>query len=226
VNSGNDVDDTVCDATHCSLREAIDDANAAAGADVIQFVIGSGTQDVTVTTTLPVITESTTIDGTSQPGFGTTPGFPHEPLIRLRNGATAVHGLELTGGGDTVRGLQIWDFMGSGIHIDADAGDRVVGNYIGTDGTVDEGNFVGVRVESGGTHTIGGTVAADRNVISGNSNVGIFVTGGSATIQGNYVGNRVGGDRQRPRRRAPEHHCGQYHRRHRARRRQPDLRTQ
>ncbi len=39
VNSTDDVDDGTCDATHCSLREAINSANTTAGADIIGFAI-------------------------------------------------------------------------------------------------------------------------------------------------------------------------------------------
>src|SRR5687768_5418676 len=63
----------VCDATHCSLREAIIDANANAGADTISFSIGTGVQTISPTSPLPTITGQVTIDGTTQTGFTTAP---------------------------------------------------------------------------------------------------------------------------------------------------------
>src|SRR5262249_12250360 len=65
----------------------------------------------------------------------------------------------------------------------------VQGNRIGTDvtGTAALGNDTGVSV-SGSGNTIGGTVAAARNVISGNKNSGIVISVGSNLIQGNYIG--------------------------------------
>jgi CSLREA domain-containing protein len=45
VNSANDADDGTCNATHCSLREAINAANAAPGFNGVYFNIpGAGIQ--------------------------------------------------------------------------------------------------------------------------------------------------------------------------------------
>src|SRR5581483_3660295 len=94
-----------------SLRQAIIDANAASGACVIDFNIAdSGVQDIQLASALPDITNSVTIDGTSQPGYGGT------PLIEL-NGAGAgsgVSGLTLAGPNITVVGLDINGFSGDG----------------------------------------------------------------------------------------------------------------
>src|SRR4051794_1723796 len=52
-----------------SLRQAILNANAAGGANVIQFNLsGSGIRTIAPLTQLPDITNSVTIDGYSQPG--------------------------------------------------------------------------------------------------------------------------------------------------------------
>ena len=75
----------------------------------------------------------------------------------------------------------------------------VAGNYIGTDitGTVDLGNTgMGVRIATGTGNLIGGTTALARNIISGNDNAGVLVSGVSATgnlIQGNYIGTDESG---------------------------------
>src|SRR5438128_722268 len=81
-----------------SLRQAILDANAAAGADVINFNIGGGgVQTISPTSILPQITSPVTIDGTTQPGLAGS------PLIEL-NGASAgaFAGLNITAGNSTV----------------------------------------------------------------------------------------------------------------------------
>ena len=44
VNTTNDVDDATCNALHCSLREAINAANQAAGTDTIAFDIPGGAE--------------------------------------------------------------------------------------------------------------------------------------------------------------------------------------
>ena len=69
----------------------------------------------------------------------------------------------------------------------------VEGDYIGTDSTGSSavGNGIGVLVQNGATFTtIGGTTAAARNVISGNSDDGIVLTGSGTSqnqIEGCYI---------------------------------------
>src|SRR5262245_45619782 len=69
---------TTADSGAGSLRQAILDSNANAGADTIDFSIGSGPQTIAVLSALPAITESVAIDATTQPGYAGT------PLIVLR----------------------------------------------------------------------------------------------------------------------------------------------
>lgn len=70
----------------------------------------------------------------------------------------------------------------------------IAGNYIGTlpDGTTAAGNLNGILLSGGATNaTIGGTTAAARNVISGNSSTGIsLVDAGTSgnVVRGNYIG--------------------------------------
>ena len=53
---------------------AIQSANTTAGADIIDFnIAGSGVRTIALNGALPQITEQVTIDGTTQPGFATTP---------------------------------------------------------------------------------------------------------------------------------------------------------
>src|SRR5512135_798334 len=57
-----------------SLRQAILDANANAGADTITFNIpGSGPFLILPLSLLPPLTGDTTLDGTTQPGYAGTP---------------------------------------------------------------------------------------------------------------------------------------------------------
>jgi hypothetical protein len=66
----------------------------------------------------------------------------------------------------------------------------IQGNLLGTDptGMVDLGNVDGINVGTGLRALIGGTTAAQRNVISGSGDAGIQIGGDSATIVGNYIG--------------------------------------
>ena len=73
------------------------------------------------------------------------------------------------------------------------SGNVVAGNLIGPSGSggAGAGNTVGVYINGAPGNTIGGLVAADRNVISGNSSVGVYILGSAST--GNVVaGNLIG----------------------------------
>jgi CSLREA domain-containing protein len=81
----------------------------------------------------------------------------------------------------------------SGIHLDSGSTDTVVqGNLIGTDptGAAERANVVGVDIREGAEVQIGGTRPGQRNVISGNSEAGVYA--GSATgrvaVEGNLIG--------------------------------------
>ncbi len=74
---------------------------------------------------------------------------------------------------------------------------QILGNYIGTDasGATALPNASGVGIGDP-NNTIGGPTPAARNVISGNTNQGVFISGPSATgtiVQGNYIGTDVSG---------------------------------
>ena len=175
-----------------SVRQAILDANASAGADVISFAVaGAGVQTITLLSPLPAITGPTTIDGTTQPGFAGT------PLIELNGNGIVGNGLTVSGPDTTIRGLVINRFVGgwAGISITgASATNAVVqGNYIGTNaaGTAALPNSTGISIgnlSSGAL--IGGTAPGTGNLISGNASAGVVLQAGvlNATIQGNVIG--------------------------------------
>ena len=79
-------------------------------------------------------------------------------------------------------------------------GNRVVGNFIGTDlsGTIGRGNIRdGVLILEASQNIIGGLTVAERNVISGNKQSGIYLFGLGASrnqILGNFIGTTVGGN--------------------------------
>ncbi|MBC8356264.1 MAG: DUF4347 domain-containing protein, partial [Planctomycetes bacterium] len=74
-------------------------------------------------------------------------------------------------------------------------GNVVIGNYIGTNANanaaVANGNF-GLRISSGASgNTVGGLTAAERNIISGNTSEGVYITGlgtDNNVVVGNYIG--------------------------------------
>ncbi len=195
VNVTDDNSDGVCDATHCSLREAITAANASPGTDAISFNI-PGTAPFTILPllALPNITDPVIIDGNTQPGFSGT------PIISI-NGSNllTVDGLTVTGGGSTLRGLNIVLWGGEGIKLVGGGGNIIEGNFIGIDvtGTVAQANgHNGIYISGSPNNRIGGTTAAQRNIISGNTQNSISIDGTTSTgnqIIGNYIGTNAAG---------------------------------
>ena len=195
-----------------SLRQAILDANANLGLDVIAFNIpargrqpGPGPHTIQPTSPLPHITDPVIIDGYTQPGAApATDDTPATLLIELDGiNVIGLHwdsGLNIDhAGNSTVRGLVINRFGDVGIHIQDQGGNIIEGNYIGTDvtGTMNRGNFQGgVRIWDAPNNMIGGTTPEARNVISGNNGyaVGILLSGATANkVQGNFIGTDVTG---------------------------------
>lgn len=175
-----------------SLREALNGANATQGVDRITFQIsGSGVQTIRPTSPLPEATGPVTIDATTQPGFNGS------PVIELDGSTVGISssGLTISGGNSTVRGLVINRFLVSGITLKTAGGNRIEGNIIGLDpaGAVRRPNGNGITLDQSGSNIIGGTTAAQRNVISGNNSNGIsFGTVGNQ-IKGNYIGTNASG---------------------------------
>ena len=184
----------------CSLREAISNANANAdqtsgdcasgdpGLDIIVFKIpGAAPFTIVPATPLPLITDPLILDATSQTGFSGS------PIIELDGEISHGIGIEIAIGGSIVEGFVINRFD-SGVGVDSGAGNVIRGNWIGLDntGTVASPNGYGIGVAP--NTTIGGTSAGERNVISGNANIGVVLTD-YCTLQGNYIGtNAIGSD--------------------------------
>ncbi|MET0646520.1 MAG: Calx-beta domain-containing protein [Pyrinomonadaceae bacterium] len=190
----NPADNLCADASgNCTLRAAIQQANATAGADTINFQISTGAQTIAPAFALPVVVDSLTIDATTQPGYAGT------PLVTLSgaNAGSAADGLFINAGTMIVRGLVINGFRSAGVRIGG-AGGVLAGNYIGTDaaGVSAVGNGVGVLVSGDGV-LVGGASAAERNVISGNV-TGVVIFGSTAAVRGNYIGVAADGSTPLP----------------------------
>lgn len=175
---------TLNDAGSGSLRQAILDANSMSGADTIDFSI-AGTINLT-SAALPPITEAVTLDGTSAPGFATT------PVVEVN--ANGFAGLVFNAGSaqSSLLSLGIVNASGAGVSLNDDE-IVIAGNFIGLrlNGTTTGGNSGdGITIAATATsNTIGGTTQTSRNVISGNAGNGISVLGSTGNqIIGNYVG--------------------------------------
>jgi hypothetical protein len=87
-----------------------------------------------------------------------------------------------------------------GIYVDLAAETTILGNLIGIgpDGTTPRPNGTGIWVDSADDTDVGGRLPGSRNVISGNTNDGIYLTGtcacvGNSNIRGNYIGLNAAG---------------------------------
>lgn len=184
-----------------SLRQAITDANLVTGPHTINFAItGStgGIQTITLASTLPVILQPITIDGTSQPGFSANTlsvGAGNNAAIKIQlDGKNLTSGgevgLYLNSGGSTVQGLSIVNFP-YGIYANGD-NITIKGNYFGVnaDGSAQTNGLsgVGVDIPTFSSAIVGGNAASDQNIF-GNLTIGLLQIAGSS---GNFTGNRIG----------------------------------
>lgn len=191
-----------------SLREAITLANASGQPGTIEFDIpGTGLHVIQPDTLLPALAVQTLVDGLSQDGADCTT-WP--PTLRIEiSGANLTHfdayGLALDpgSGGSEIRGLVVRDVNvnnnSDGLYVASDA-NHIACNFIGTDvtGTAAAGNTTGIELRSASLNVIGtetgGSGQHERNLISGNANIGINIGhGDNNRISGNWIGTDVTG---------------------------------
>jgi hypothetical protein len=200
-----------------SLRDAIHQANAdieGPGVDTIDFNVPTSdpgfnaanhTWTIAPLSALPAIDRPVDINGDSQPGAqpNTLADGDNAVIAIELDGAgavSAVNGLAIDTSHSAVVGLAINRFV-VGIALEGDGDTTVSGDFVGTDpsGTRFRSNVVGIMV-NGSANSIGGTMLAARNVISGNTQTGIDLENssqfGPATgnlIQGNFIGTDATG---------------------------------
>jgi len=210
VNTTADDDDGSCDplpSGDCTLREAIDAAEAHTGIDTIAFDIPAtdpnygrntpGVWTIDIASTLALTGyHGEIVDGTTQAANYGSDTNPYGPEIEI-TGETLLPAVRCWGlvgtGAHTIKGLVI-RCPGTGLLIDG-ANNTIIGNYIGTDatgtaaplGSLGAGIFLRWDADN---NTIGGSTEADRNLISGHHS-GILLYGSTTTgnvIEGNYIG--------------------------------------
>lgn len=194
VNTTDDADDMTCDAVHCSLREALNAANATpATRDHVTFDItasltvpyGGATPRhiITPTSALPLITGPVFIDGFTEPDYAGA------AVIALNGDGLAADGLHFSAPeGSVVQGLMVYGFDGDGLVFDTGGGSFVLQNTIGTD--VDGAGSLantgdGIRILGVMSNTLGG------NTLAGNLGAGVLISGTGASgnlLQSNFVG--------------------------------------
>ncbi|HEV2329278.1 MAG TPA: M12 family metallopeptidase [Verrucomicrobiae bacterium] len=150
----------------------------------------------------PLVSNGMVIDGSTQPGFAGKPLIMVDGSQILPETYTSDTGLLVYSSSNQVRDISFSGFNWNGLTFTyADASNNVVsGCWIGVDstGTNPAPNaYQGILVTSGSGHnTFGGATASSRNVVSGNSQYGIYIGGtntGGNVIEGNYIGTDPSG---------------------------------
>ena len=163
-----------------SLQQALLDANALPGPDVVEFSVAGPL----IVTSLPTITETVTIDATTAPGYAGSPVFELQGFA-----AGDVNGLHFANGSvdSTVRGLSITNFDRSGILVEDEV--TISENRIGVriNGTADGNSLHGIQVVNSSPLIV-------DNLISGNLNDGIDISGVGQGIDSSAVAFFSGND--------------------------------
>ena len=205
----NNIGDDLCDTggtnaegdPECTLRAAIEEANASATVDTIRFIIptsesghSGGVWTIQPGSFLGFLTDPVTIDATTQPGFVSA------PVVELdgTSAAGATAGLSLRTDNSEIRGLSVHSFADDGIEIDGQTGfgdnNVIAGNWIGVDAAgaarpnVDAGIVLAIGAAG---NRIGGTGPLDRNVIASNGTAGVQLRE-ATTVNNEVVGNFIG----------------------------------
>lgn len=211
----------------CSLRAAIQEANALGGAHTIHFAIATGGPAIAAliapTAPLPAVRTPISIDGYTQPGSSVnTAAVGNNAVINVRidgkNIGVGASGLAFYPGSSNsaLRGVAITGFNAHGVLVlghPGPAGDSpknvtLAGNFIGTDGsgTGDDTNGLLANGMSGihirdyaHDNVVGGLTPADRNlIVASSSGAGISVDGVYNTqIRNNYIGTSRSGSSRR-----------------------------
>jgi CSLREA domain-containing protein len=181
----------------------------------------SGVCTISPTTNLPAITNWVFIDGYTQQPCPPSPTGPcsHPNTLSLNAGDDAAllivlngsnvlsdgRGLDLEQGSSrsTIRGLVINHWNTAGIYIKNSSQNTIAGNFIGTDAAganpAGAAGGAGVLIVSdcnadASENEIGGDFPKDRNLISGNGDVGINIGANNGecvtgtVVEGNYIG--------------------------------------
>jgi len=187
----------------CTLRAAIEEANAFGGGHLIEFSVGLFT--ITPSTPLPTITTNgVTIDATTAPGYNSaaTSVLDATPLVRLSGSAlsgTTADGLRVANAAVVrIKGLAIYDFPDNGIEAINSSNVEIDSNWIGVrhDESASGNGGSGVFLSNCDICTVGTKAAFSPtrivgrgNLISSNAEDGIFLQlGEDSLIAGNYIG--------------------------------------
>lgn len=168
----------------CTLRAALQEANALTGNQEIHFdIAGTAPHTIQPASALPAVSDPASIDGASEPDYTDRPVV----VIDGQN-TTGADGLTLTRS-SLVNALAIINFDGEGLLLRGTSGSTLQNNYIGVaaDGSAAGNGGNGLEVTENATSTLIGP----NNVISANALRGIFIGLSGEddnSVYGNYIG--------------------------------------
>jgi CSLREA domain-containing protein len=196
VNTTNDVDDGVCDATHCSLREAIDAANFSSDTSTINFMSGL-TGTITLTSALANLSTPMSINGPDASVI--TVSGNNAVRVFFVTSTVSISGLTIAngagGGGSGVLSTSGGNVTLTNIYFTANDGPGAGGalfnsatmTIIGCTFTLNTGNG-GAALSSNGTTTmINSTVSGNNSNISGP----VYATSGTLNIVNSTITNNT-----------------------------------
>ncbi|GAB5534718.1 MAG: hypothetical protein Rubg2KO_09670 [Rubricoccaceae bacterium] len=198
-----DHEDRRCDAVpdedeegdQCTLRAAIEEANAREKGTIFFGIEGDGPHVISPPSALPELSKPIEIDATTQPGYADAPVV----VLEGSSAGPETHGLAVGAGGDGSRiaGLAVVNFGGDGIHIDTG---QPVEVGLSAEGVTVEASWLGVGPggASGnggrGLYASGQKVEIRNNVISANrGEEGAYVLGFGSLVEDNYIGTDASG---------------------------------
>ncbi len=152
----------------------------------------------------PLVTDGTIIDGSTQPGFTTKPLVIVDGSLIIPEAYPPgqVTGLLIYAANCQVKNLSFQNCGWNGVTLDYPyaTNDTISGCWMGPDytGTNTAPNALqGILIYQGASsNIIGGTTALTRNVLSGNSQYGVWIGGTNTTgnvVLGNYIGTDASG---------------------------------
>ncbi|MBS1795313.1 MAG: right-handed parallel beta-helix repeat-containing protein [Acidobacteria bacterium] len=180
IGDGNCDVDEATPGSQCSLRAAIQEANARSDVFLISFDIpGTGVHTIVPLNPLPPINKKVYLNAETESDYAGS------PLIELKGGTAGVtNGFVVNAGGrgTTIRGFSINGFAGTGVVVGGNSV-RVEDSYVGLkpDGlTFDSRQAFGIRLNGVNDAVVGNTLDTDT-VISGND-VGVLIDHGNSNL--------------------------------------------
>ena len=150
----------------------------------------------------PIVANGMVIDGSTQPGFAGKPLIFIDGSQIIPQTFTSNTGLLIYESNNQVKNLGFYGFDWNGLTLEYPyaSNNTISGCWIGLDptGTNPAPNaFQGILIDQGASgNTIGGSNVLTRNVLSGNSEYGLYLTDSNTAgnfVLGNYIGTDAGG---------------------------------